>query len=550
MKRICLILLCCILGCHLTRGQIYVNGSKAEYDKLTGSFLAIIPKEQWGKDCLCSITLSDSAHWENVMVNGQPIDTPVLFEKILPTKAYDLTASLGDSTVNAHLEFTYLPIIHLYGEFGYDNSPGKILLQQPGAEAEEMDAIIRWRGASTNQPFKHKRNYRIKLVNDKGEKMNKRLFSLREDDDWILDAGQADMFRLRNHIAAELWDDFATQPYYANGDNKVHTASRGEVVEVFLNDEYIGIYNFCEPIDRKQLNVKKFDSDTGEIHGGLWKAVGWSVATFSDPPPPYDNTLPQWSNFELKYPEIDDLCPSDYSTLYNAIDFVAHAQKKDFKEYIAGFIDLPVFYDYILFMNVLDAFDIAGKNLYWAVYDKQEDKKITLAVWDLDDTMGQCFSADPPPHPDYVSYDSWPMLPTQIGLLLYRSNYNNFRQEIGNRYFQLRKDVFSFDNLIGRYQAHYDLINGCGAVQREERRWSGDSDIAGLTLDFASELAYIYNWLEHRLEHLDVFFKDPVGIHNIFACPTDDREFTPFGTPVTPFYRGVVISQGKKYLKH
>ena len=66
-------------------------------------------------------------------------------------------------------------------------------------------------------------------------------------------------------------------------------------------------------------------------------------------------------------------------------------------------------------------------------YCKQENKKITLAVWDLDDTMGQCFAADPPPHPDYVSYDSWPMLPTQIGLMLYRSNYKNFRKKEKSR---------------------------------------------------------------------------------------------------------------------
>ena len=549
MKRHCLIILFSILGSLLAMGQIYVNGSKAGYDKLSCTFLAIIPQEEWGQDCMCTITLSDSAYWENVKVNGQSIDTPVLFEKIHPATSYDITATIGDSTVNAHLEFTYLPIIHLYGEFGYDDAPGTILLQQPGAEPEEMDAIIRWRGATTNQPFKHKRNYRIKLVNSEGNKVDKCFFSLRDDDDWILDAGQADMFRLRNHIAAELWDDFATQPYYANGDKKIHTASRGEVVEVFLNDEYRGIYNLCEPIDRKQLDVKKFDPDTGEIHGGLWKAVGWSLATFSDPPPPYDNTLSDWGNFELKYPKIDDLCPSDYSTLYNAINFIANANKEEFKEHIAEYIDLPVFYDYILYMNVLDAFDIAGKNLYWAVYDKQENKKITLAVWDLDDTMGQCFAADPPPHPDYVSYDSWPMLPTQIGLMLYRSNYKNFRKRIGDRYFQLRKDVFSFDNLFDRYQAHFDLINGCGAVQREERRWSGDSDIEGLTLDIAGELAYIQDWLEHRLVHLDVFFKDPVNIGNIFANPQYYRELTPLGTPATPSYRGIVVSQGRKYLR-
>ena len=36
---------------------------------------------------------------------------------------------------------------------------------------------------------------------------------------------------------------------------------RGEVVEVYLNDEYRGIYCFTECMDRKQLKLKKFDQD-------------------------------------------------------------------------------------------------------------------------------------------------------------------------------------------------------------------------------------------------------------------------------------------------
>ncbi|WP_249113423.1 MULTISPECIES: hypothetical protein [Prevotella] len=37
---------------------------------------------------------------------------------------------------------------------------------------------------------------------------------MRKDKDWILDAGQADVFRLRNRIATELWNDFARKKVY------------------------------------------------------------------------------------------------------------------------------------------------------------------------------------------------------------------------------------------------------------------------------------------------------------------------------------------------
>ena len=184
----------------------------------------------------------------------------------------------------------------------------------------------------------------------------------------------------------------------------------------------------------------------------------------------------------------------------------------------------------------------------WAVYDKQENKMLTLAVWDLDATMGQSFSHEPPPHPPYVSYDSWPMLPTKIGLQLFIFNHLQFRQSIADRYFNLRKDVFSFANLFGRFQACYDFISGCGSTTREERRWSGDSDIEGLKLDFREELAFIYEWLDQRLQHLDRFFSDPVSVRNIPTAPTLDKMVTPFGAPVEPSYHGIVITQGRKYM--
>lgn len=52
-----------------------------------------------------------------------------------------------------------------------------------------------------------------------------------------MDAGQADVFRLRNRVATELWNDFARKPYYYANEPNVHTGVRGKVVEVHLNGE-------------------------------------------------------------------------------------------------------------------------------------------------------------------------------------------------------------------------------------------------------------------------------------------------------------------------
>ena len=48
-----------------------------------------------------------------------------------------------------------------------------------------------------------------------------------------------------------------------------------------------------------------------------------------------------------------------------------------------------------------------------------------------------------------------------------------------------------------------DPLVESGAVAREQARWSGDSDINGLTLDIVAEKDYIIDWIKKRLAFLD-----------------------------------------------
>lgn len=533
-----------LLFCICTYAQFFINGIEPKYDQRTRSFLISIPKNYWGKDYQATITLASNTTWKHLVVNNQSIIHPVVFNHIQGEKSYPISVDVDGKTNHYTLSFTFLPILHLSGEFNIDYSLGVVEVQSPHQKTQVMNAEIKWRGGATSGPSKHKHNYKIKFVDEQGEKKNYSFFSLRNDNKWILDAGQVDLFRLRNLIAGKIWNDFATKPYYSVVESDVYTASRGEVVELFLNDEYLGIYNFCEPIDRKQLKLRKYNETSLQIHGGLWKAAGWGYATFMNNPKAYDNSQPTWDVFELKYPKLDEVCPSDYSTLYNAIKFVRTSKASDFSEQIGDYIDIPVFVDYYLFVNVFNAFDLAGKNLYWAVYDKQHHKRITLALWDLDSTVGQNYTNDPL-HPDYVAWNSKPIVPTNIASRLFGLNVKGFKQKVINRYIQLRQSYFSFNYLANTYRHYYDLIKDSGAATREEQRWSGDSDISFQTLNFEEELSYITDWLDHRLEFLDKYFTDEYGV-DIYASINDKYAIS--GMKVDRTYKGIIIIKGKKYL--
>ena len=324
-----------------------------------------------------------------------------------------------------------LPIIKLTGEFGYDYQEGIVSIIYPdGSSDNNLSARIKWRGGTTNAEGKHKRNYKIKFSEDHS------FFEMRNDNNWILDAGQADVFRLRNRIATELWNDFATKPYYIDQEPKALSGVRGQVVEVYLNEEYRGIYCLTECMDRKQMKLKKYDKD-GTIHGVLWKSTGFGSSLMNTLPDSYDNNQPMMDVFEAKYPEPgDDLPETDYSTLWNAINFVINTNDNDFSNHVNEYFDLPVVLDYYLFINILGAIDNIGKNMYWAVYDKQKDKKITPAVWDLDLTVG-CSTLGQYSE-DFLSPE-YPLLdPFYLVTRLKQTDYNHFNQKVSERYKELR----------------------------------------------------------------------------------------------------------------
>ena len=66
---------------------------------------------------------------------------------------------------------------------------------------------------------------------------------------------------------------------------------------------------------------------------------------------------------------------------------------------------------------------------------------------------------------------------------------------------------FNPDNLISRYESYYNILKLSGAVQREENKWSGDSDVYGHDINFEKELEYIKNWINMRISFLDKQFQ-------------------------------------------
>lgn len=434
---------------------------------------------------------------------------------------------VGDS---GNVHYTFLPIVHLQGDFGYDYTEGTVSVYMPDDSESQpsMKARVKWRGGTTNTASKHKRNYSIKFINDDGTKKDRKLFGLRNDNHWILDAAQVDYSRVRNRVATDLWNDFATKPYYIDDEPKARTGTRGQFVEVFLNDEYRGIYCMTECIDRAQMKLRKYTDNadgTQTIHGQLWKTGGlYNTLSWMINGKDCDNASDVWGNTEMKYPEIEDVSPADWSIYQNAMEFVKSLQAGSdeelkelgmtreesdasiemFRNEASSYFDIPVLIDYYIFTIVLNAIDNhSGKNMYWGCYDTAVDKKLTPAVWDLDCTAGGYFNTKLPLPQYYVGPKASPLATLKPLYSLKRYDVDGFRQKFFDRYKELRSTYFSAEALKKRYNDYMNMLRDCNAYSREATRWNGDSDLNGNSLDFDAEQILINNWIDERLAFLD-----------------------------------------------
>ena len=365
--RYLLLVISLIITPTISWSQIVICNHAAVYDKETDVWLATIPEIHFGQN-------------DTLVVNGNK----QAFLNICADSIYTITetdqngrplSDVSGKEKKVRIQFTFLPIITLRGDFGYDYKEATVTISDPDTPKDTTyTANIKWRGGSTNTENKHKRNYKIKFNNDV------QLFGMRSDNNWMLDAGQADVFRMRNRIAMDLWNDMARKPYYADEKPNARNGVSGRMVELYVNNEYMGIYNLSEFMDRKQMKLKKVDELTGQIHGCMYKGINWDHTQMFYEIPEYDNTKETLYGFEVEYPELNDCDTTEWAPLVKAIHLAAAHDEKGFMMHANDYFDLTVMIDYSIFNSIVNAIDNSGKNMFWAVYDKTISQRLTTTM--------------------------------------------------------------------------------------------------------------------------------------------------------------------------
>ncbi len=511
--KLTLSVLALLTACISWANPIYIQGHKAVEDRINHTWLCSIPQECFGSDWEAQV--APDSTWTDFKLNGTPLpsDNTFKFQAITGGKKYPFTAiDEQGQPIQGDITFTFLPVIELNGDFGYDYVEGTMSINGPDTTSKnDMRAKVKWRGHYSNNEDKHKRNYNIKFLDKNGEKKNRSFYGMRKDNHWKLDAGQADRLRLRNRICNDLWLDMSVKPWYQELEPEAINGSHGKVTEVFLNGEYRGIYGLMEPVDRKQLRLVKHDTINNEFHGQMWFSRTWCRTATMSYPLPWDNNQATWDGIELDYPDFDDVCPTDWSTLARSIQFINTMDINDnwtmLNDSIGNYFDMPVMMDYFIFIVTIQALGNESINIYYSCYDKAINPPLTITPWDLDNTFGSQHFAN------WSSRTYSPERPINWMnnvALLDMFNHTDYHDLLIDRYWQLRRTILDADSLISRFEQAIDQLKRSGAAARETALWSGDSDLYGRTIDFDDELNYISDWIKRRLAYVDA---------NIFTRP-------------------------------
>lgn len=525
-----------------------LNEMEPAYDIKEGVHFYSISVEQLGKDLNRTVNFVNKKEKEySIKIAGQEVTngSEYTFKKIIAEKQYIIQILDGNKIIASEkLEFTTLPIVQLYtnGKTLSSNfSKGKIRVYEGEKEisGELINAEIRHRGASA-QGY-NKKAFAIKLRNDNWESIDRSFFGLRNDNYWILDAAAMDKSRIRNRVCTDLWNDFSADPYFKSTETAMVNATRGDFVEVFIDDSYWGLYCMTERIDRKQLKLKKYQEETQTIRGVLYKSAQWSYGIMMGwvpdfgPNPTYgldkiNNNRDTWEKYEVKYPDLEDGQAITWEPLYDVVNNVATSSDLIFRNNISTDIDLPVWLDYYLLMELILATDNHGKNAYFYMYNITKEKKLGIAPWDMDGVLGIRWETSR--IPAEYEYDEF-IRDFEHGehYLFYRlkkGNVADFNNLLKKRYNDLRFTYFDKQALIKRFEDCIELFEESGAANREVKRWNGSNSIY---LDFQDELEYLSEWISDRIDFLDNKYgpiTPPVGIPEL-----EDNFIEVYPNPVT-----------------
>lgn len=466
--------------------QLSINGIILPYDKATSTFYFPINNKDMIYEKELEIIIKSDKKLTCIIEKNKFSKDLKITKKI----NFDDTLELYVETLfyykKYNIKFTNLPIINISNneenDIGENYSNSKFYIIDPNYNENETvyqyfsDAKIRLRGASSL--FYPKKSYRLKLVSNK----NVSLLGMRNDSTWILDAMYTDDSCARTKLSYEVWN-------MINNDlieGEEYATLNCRYVEIFIDDEYAGLYLLKEPIDDKSLNLNQ---DSLNNSGVLIKGIKHGNIDFDNEK--ISNIKSDvYDNLELKYPKN----MKDNSLYWEVIlSKMSNYYSGNYTyDNISDTFNIDNFINYRLFLLIIFANDnYEPKNVYFSINDLTQYSKVILTPWDLDFTFGLEY---------YIGVDRGKKLydkVTDIYPIIGVEKNSDYSINIKNRWNQIKSNglnINTIDELLDKYYQELVMAN---SIDREYSKW--------IQSDLKSEFNEIKDWWHTRFYVVDEY---------------------------------------------
>lgn len=352
-----------------------------------------------------------------------------------------------DAINEYRLDHTDIPKLHFYGDISemWDKSDVRKIKVEYVDEEQSFSGYAEIKIQGTSSVHYEKKNYTVKFFADEALEDK-----LKVDVGWgpqskyCMKANWIDATHARNVVTAKL----ATK-VQSKYDLLTQAPRNGLVdgfpVEIFNNGEFLGLYTFNIPKDEWQFAMDGDDPNHIVIGGEGWDSANYFYA------------LPDFNTWEV---EVGEASEETLEKMNRLFDFVMNSSDEAFKEKFEEYFNLDSVLNYYIMCDLAFLEDNLGKNILIATYDGLQ---WYLSLYDMDTSWGTKYDGM-----SVVDYESH---------LVYFGNSRlftrveaAFAEELANRYFELREDILSNENIMAEFEEFKRSIPDL-TFEREESRW-------------------------------------------------------------------------------
>ena len=398
-----------------------------------------------------------------------------------------------DSIVDDPRVYAYMSIVNNVNGFNY-------ISDQP----TDYDGLvtIEIRGA-TSQSFP-KKGYAFETVDALGENNNVSLLGMPEENDWILHGPFTDKSLLRNALVYEL------------GDRIERYAVRRKFCELFVNEDYRGVYLLMERIkrDKNRVDIAKLlptDTVGDELTGGYILKIDKFNGSFAGSwVSPYPLVGGGTSHFQFHRPKASELHPAQLEYIESHVtafeDALASDAFDDPVEGYAPFVDMQSFVDMHLVNELTNNIDGFRKSTYFYKEKDSDGGKIVMGPWwDFNLALGNAHYCEGGEIEGFYQVDDeacFHTAPFWFGRLLEDDKYRLLLEKTWARY---RSGSWSDASVCAVIDSLSSQLQK--ASERDHERWPrlgqyvwpnvfiGDS--------YQQELVYLKSWVLARMHWMD-----------------------------------------------